>query len=186
METKCKKLGNKGFSLVELIIVIAIMAILVGVMAPQLLKYIEKSKVSADAQLCDAVKKAIVVTMSDPEVVSSTNAADKQWIQDFSNPGEVNSFPAAISSGRANAAFYKNVVDVCGFDIVGFHDFNSSAKVNGGLLCYAVSSTGSDFVVFINNSDDSGNRATNSVASLGGSDSSVYDSIETYGVIYVK
>ncbi|MBO6205612.1 MAG: prepilin-type N-terminal cleavage/methylation domain-containing protein, partial [Lachnospiraceae bacterium] len=37
--------NNKGFSLVELIIVIAIMAILVGVMAPQLIKYIEKSKV---------------------------------------------------------------------------------------------------------------------------------------------
>ncbi|HAL02696.1 MAG TPA: hypothetical protein DCP07_05005, partial [Lachnospiraceae bacterium] len=34
--------NNKGFSLVELIIVIAIMAILVGVMAPQLIKYIEK------------------------------------------------------------------------------------------------------------------------------------------------
>ncbi|MBR3517707.1 MAG: prepilin-type N-terminal cleavage/methylation domain-containing protein, partial [Lachnospiraceae bacterium] len=29
--------NNKGFSLVELIIVIAIMAILVGVMAPQLI-----------------------------------------------------------------------------------------------------------------------------------------------------
>lgn len=31
---KQKSMGNKGFSLVELIIVIAIMAILVGVLAP--------------------------------------------------------------------------------------------------------------------------------------------------------
>ena len=36
--------NNKGFSLVELIIVIAIMAILVGVIAPQLILYIEKSR----------------------------------------------------------------------------------------------------------------------------------------------
>ena len=43
-----KKTNNKGFSLVELIIVIAIMAILVGVLAPQYLKYVEKSRVSAD------------------------------------------------------------------------------------------------------------------------------------------
>ncbi len=59
---------NKGFSLVELIIVIAIMAILIGVMAPQLIKYIEKSKVSSDTQLCGTVQTAVVTALSDPEV----------------------------------------------------------------------------------------------------------------------
>ena len=48
---------NKGFSLVELIIVIAIMAILVGVMAPQLIKYIEKANVASDKQIADTVHK---------------------------------------------------------------------------------------------------------------------------------
>ncbi len=64
--------NNKGFSLVELIIVIAIMAILVGVMAPQLIKYIEKSKVSSDTQAADAVHTAILTAMMDPEVVNHT------------------------------------------------------------------------------------------------------------------
>lgn len=40
MNKKQKSLTNKGFSLVELIIVIAIMAVLVGVLAPQFLKYV--------------------------------------------------------------------------------------------------------------------------------------------------
>lgn len=42
---KAKK-NNKGFSLVELIVVIAIMAVLVGVLAPTLIGNIEKSRES--------------------------------------------------------------------------------------------------------------------------------------------
>ena len=59
--------NNKGFSLVELIIVIAIMAILVGVMAPQLIKYIEKTNVSSDIQLCDSVRTALTTAIMDPD-----------------------------------------------------------------------------------------------------------------------
>ena len=50
MNKKQKSLTNKGFSLVELIIVIAIMAVLVGVLAPQFLKYVERSRKSTDCQ----------------------------------------------------------------------------------------------------------------------------------------
>ncbi len=63
--------NNKGFSLVELIIVIAIMAILVGVMAPQLIKYIEKTNVSSDVQLCDSVRTALNTACLDPDVVKN-------------------------------------------------------------------------------------------------------------------
>lgn len=55
------KLNNKGFSLVELIIVIAIMAVLVGVLAPQFLKYVEQSRESADLDNYRAVMSAVQV-----------------------------------------------------------------------------------------------------------------------------
>ena len=46
-----KKLDNKGFSLIELIIVIAIMAILIGIVGTQVVPYIEKSKQAKDQQV---------------------------------------------------------------------------------------------------------------------------------------
>ena len=65
-----KKTNNKGFSLVELIIVIAIMAILVGVLAPQYLKYVEKSRVSADMDQLDSVYTACTTAAADPDLTA--------------------------------------------------------------------------------------------------------------------
>ena len=52
---------NKGFSLVELIVVIAIMAILVGVAVPVYTSYIEKASISSDKQMVGEIKHAIEI-----------------------------------------------------------------------------------------------------------------------------
>lgn len=66
MNKNQKSLTNKGFSLVELIIVIAIMAVLVGVLAPQFMRYVERSRESADIQNCQEIISAIQVAVADP------------------------------------------------------------------------------------------------------------------------
>lgn len=68
-----KKKNNKGFTLVELVIVIAILAILVGILAPQYTKYVEKSRKSADASNMDEIIRAIEVYYVE-QGVNSTGA----------------------------------------------------------------------------------------------------------------
>ncbi len=73
-------MNNKGFSLVELIIVIAIMAILAAALAPQLIKYLEESRVSTDNQACSTIKNCFNAAMNEEaaykEIVAQTNSIE--------------------------------------------------------------------------------------------------------------
>lgn len=66
-----KKTNNKGFSLVELIIVIAIMAVLIGVLAPQFIKYVERSRKSTDVQNASEICTVLTTYASDPMVAAA-------------------------------------------------------------------------------------------------------------------
>ena len=67
---------NKGFSLVELIIVIAIMAILIGVLAPQYIKYVEKSKKATDEKLARELLEMANVITADVDYFDLIDAGD--------------------------------------------------------------------------------------------------------------
>ena len=69
MKAKNEKKDNKGFSLVELIIVIAIMAILVGIVGTHVIPYIDKSRHAKDVQVLSGL-------CTDAMTAYSSNAAN--------------------------------------------------------------------------------------------------------------
>ena len=62
------KEDKRGFSLVELIVVIAIMAVLVAVLAPALLRYVENSRAQKDDSAMGEVANAIQLALADQDV----------------------------------------------------------------------------------------------------------------------
>lgn len=76
-----KKKNNKGFTLVELVIVIAILAILVGLLAPQYTKYVEKSRKSADVDNMNEMVKAVQVYAVDQGTKAGGNTATSGTIK---------------------------------------------------------------------------------------------------------
>ena len=63
-KNKKRKWTNRGFSLVEIIIVIAIIAILAAAVAPALLRYIDKSRKAVDVANAEVIYKAAEMASS--------------------------------------------------------------------------------------------------------------------------
>lgn len=60
--------NRKGFSLVELIVVIAIMAVLVGILAPTLITYVEKSRIKKDDSAVEELRSAVNVSLNEDAI----------------------------------------------------------------------------------------------------------------------
>lgn len=76
MKNEMKKKNNKGFSLVELIVVIAIMAVLMVVLAPAMLRYVEKTRVQKDESAVSEVANAAELALADESVYKNAKGAE--------------------------------------------------------------------------------------------------------------
>ena len=71
------KQDNRGFSLVEIIIVIAVMAILTGIIAPQVATYVEESRQAKDLQLVNSIFTVVQTAVA----LDNDQSIDKETIE---------------------------------------------------------------------------------------------------------
>ena len=127
-----KKMNNKGFSLIELIIVIAIMAILVAIIAPNLTKYLGKSKKNTDKKNADEIASQVQTTITDFET-------DEGSIFSGSNTSGTITWSGKTASG---SNFQTGFIDLLNKNITSSTKSKENSSVN--TTCTIVKSTSGD------------------------------------------
>lgn len=112
LRNKVKK-NNKGFSLVELIVVIVILAILIGVTIGGIYKYVNESRKNTDINNAASIQSSLSTLSTDMDFtkdIEGTDGADNsikvQWVKSI--PGSTTS-----DIGQLKADAVKKVMEIC-------------------------------------------------------------------------
>lgn len=82
------KKNRKGFTLAELLIVVAIIAVLVAIAIPVFTNQLENSRESTDAaNVRSAYAEVVAAALEDPETAVSATIVKKQQVTDWQNKG---------------------------------------------------------------------------------------------------
>lgn len=144
-----KKDGSKGLSIAGIIISIiniigaVLLAILLfaGILAPQFVKYTNKTNVSSDIQLADSIRTSICVAASDPEVIQNDSIPETSVYTNIED----------IPAGK-----FRDAVEEC----MGSHleDLDQQVKSGQGKVEIMYKLEGNKVSVMITNTDNTGSK----------------------------
>ena len=121
--TKFKKLNkdNKGFSLIEILTVVAILSVFVVVLVPAFVGHIGESKLDRDYTKFDSITNAIRTACAEPEVknevITKAGGDPLEIVFSISADGKIN-FENGTMGGQsiANTYMWNNIYQSTGFE----------------------------------------------------------------------
>ncbi len=121
-----KRMNNKGFSLVELIVVMAIMAILAVTLAPRLMHYVEKARKASDQEVINTILNVASLSLVDESLRSDfqLNANSSSGIYTLDLNADLD------SAATGTQAFYNIQSDKKSWSV------SSVAPKSANALCY--------------------------------------------------
>ncbi|MBR4342531.1 MAG: type II secretion system protein [Lachnospiraceae bacterium] len=134
---KGKRLKNDGFSLVELIVVVLIMAIIAVALAPQVMKWVENSRIASDLQTRADIENNCILAITEEAAFEKVKDGGYEIIIEKSVSGNI-SFTYKTNTGGVvttlpgrpdpdTDAFWEKFLLVSGYD--DFEEFENSVQI---------------------------------------------------------
>ncbi len=138
------KKNNLGFSLIELIVVVLIMAIVAVALAPQVMKWVENSRIANDLETRSTIENNCILAIADEEVfklvkdggyeiIITKTSSDDINFKYKENPGGIGASPVIYDSSIGNRpdpdtnAFWATFLKIGGFN--NFTEFEDAVAI---------------------------------------------------------